>query len=69
MALLVHMCALIVWAGYLEARVNMLEAKTQHIPAISETLARMDERIGAIRDDITHVRRQVEKLGDVPQRR
>ena len=51
----------LVWTSTVNARLDRLEERTATIPAMSESLARIDERGTATRDAVARIERELER--------
>ena len=60
--LFLQMVGAIIWATQLDARVNRVEAQAEGSADIGETIARMDERLNNMRQDIGGMRQQLNQL-------
>lgn len=60
----IQVITVIVWATQLAARVEHVEQKALSNEVASEKFARLEERLEHIREDITIIRRQIEKATD-----
>ncbi len=63
-SLLMELMLLVSWATYLEARVETLEAHAQDVSPLVAGMARLEERVIAVKGDIAVIRREVERLGE-----
>lgn len=61
LSLLIQLLTLVIWATYLEARVGSLELSHGRDIAVPERLARLEERVEAVRQDVAFIRREMER--------
>lgn len=60
--LMMQIAALVVWATQLEARVTGLETAGGDMRRVAERLARLEERMEAVRSDTSDIKRHLEKI-------
>lgn len=61
MALALQFIALVAWSTQLQARVALLEQSQGEAGRVPERLARLEERLGAVREDVSFIRRTLER--------
>lgn len=60
--LLLQMIGAIIWATQLDARVNNVESQAGNAMGLSEKLARIDERLENMRQDVGGMRQQLNQI-------
>ena len=63
LSILLQFIALIARADYLEARVSTLETARAGTLGVPERLARLEERVEAVRQDVAYIRHALERGG------
>lgn len=61
LAALAQLVALVAWATWLEARVTAMETGAHDLRGLSASFARLEERIEGVRQEISLLRREVER--------
>ncbi len=60
--LLLQMAGALIWATQLDARVQYVEGQSAEIAQSSERLARIEERLQFMKQDVEAIRRQLDNL-------
>ena len=64
MTIVVQVASILIWATQLNARVNGMEQQCAATGALSEKFARLDEHLDGMKQDLSGVKHQLDRLTD-----
>lgn len=64
LAIFLQFAGAIIWATELDARVSQIEKQNMGAAALYEKLARIEERMDYMKQDVASIKRQLDRFGD-----